>query len=153
MTKKKALLAGIAIGIASIALVASSATPTTPAPVPSPVETALPADPAPTPLPEPIEVEKPDLPEAPTPAPTPTYDPADDAEYIPSTNDCGEGAYRIEPGTCEWYTDPDEDIGGAALLDYCVTEDDTYCYWDAAIQGNGQGRSFVNVGNMTYYLP
>lgn len=34
----------------------------------------------------------------------------------------------------------------------CVTEDSANCRWDAEIQGNGSGRSFIDVGGDAYYL-
>lgn len=36
----------------------------------------------------------------------------------------------------------------------CPTEDSTACLWDAAIQGNGEGRSFiVDANERVTYLP
>lgn len=36
----------------------------------------------------------------------------------------------------------------------CVTEDDTNCFWDATVQGNGFGNSFyTDAAGQTYYLP
>lgn len=32
----------------------------------------------------------------------------------------------------------------ALLLEPCQTEDSTDCWWDATVNGNGQGHSFVN---------
>lgn len=34
----------------------------------------------------------------------------------------------------------------------CATEDSTNCYWDATTQGNGQGRSFVDINGTAYYF-
>jgi hypothetical protein len=35
----------------------------------------------------------------------------------------------------------------------CLTEDSTWCYWDASTQGNGQGVSFVTLSEGdTIYL-
>lgn len=34
----------------------------------------------------------------------------------------------------------------------CPTEDGTNCIWDATEQGNGIGRSFVDIDGATYYL-
>lgn len=34
----------------------------------------------------------------------------------------------------------------------CATEDSTNCVWDARVQGNGQGNSFVDVGGTAYYF-
>lgn len=33
----------------------------------------------------------------------------------------------------------------------CPTEDSDNCYWDADIQGNGEGTSFVTLDGVTYY--
>lgn len=32
----------------------------------------------------------------------------------------------------------------------CATENDHNCYWDADVQGNGQGRSFIDVAGTAY---
>ena len=40
----------------------------------------------------------------------------------------------------------------ALLSPPCASEGDTNCYWDASTQGNGQGRSFVDVQGTAYYL-
>lgn len=37
-------------------------------------------------------------------------------------------------------------------LPVCPTEDSNECYWDATIQGNGLGTSFVNYDGVTTYL-
>lgn len=37
-------------------------------------------------------------------------------------------------------------------LSPCPTEDSINCYWDAAVHGNGQGASFVNINDTIYYL-
>lgn len=34
----------------------------------------------------------------------------------------------------------------------CVTEDDDNCFWDADMQGNGWGTSFVRINGNTIYL-
>lgn len=34
----------------------------------------------------------------------------------------------------------------------CPTEDSTWCVWNAEIEGNGRGRSFIALGNMIIYL-
>lgn len=34
----------------------------------------------------------------------------------------------------------------------CAQEDSNNCYWDAATRGNHQGRSFVTIKGVTYYL-
>lgn len=49
-------------------------------------------------------------------------------------------------------------IGAAAAkttanVPLCRTEDSTNCRWDAQLQGNGEGRSFVNIDGVTYYAP
>jgi len=38
------------------------------------------------------------------------------------------------------------------VLPYCQTEDSVDCYWDAEKQGNGVGRSFIDLDGYTYYL-
>lgn len=40
-------------------------------------------------------------------------------------------------------------------LPECTTEDSIQCYWDATVQGNGQGQSFVNYDGQTiaYSVP
>lgn len=38
-------------------------------------------------------------------------------------------------------------------LPHCVTEDSDNCVWDARIDGNGEGRSFVTIDGVTHYLP
>lgn len=37
-------------------------------------------------------------------------------------------------------------IIGNADLRPCETEDDTWCYWDAQVRGNGEGQSFIAFG-------
>ena len=37
------------------------------------------------------------------------------------------------------------------LLTPCEQEDSDNCYWDAEVQGNGQGRSFVVIDGTYYY--
>ncbi len=32
----------------------------------------------------------------------------------------------------------------------CVTEDSNNCYWDAQLHGNGEGRSFITIDDVTY---
>lgn len=39
-----------------------------------------------------------------------------------------------------------------ALRTPCATEDSTNCYWNASVQGDGSGESFVTVGGVYYYL-
>lgn len=34
----------------------------------------------------------------------------------------------------------------------CPTEDSTDCVWNADVQGNGEGRSFVDIGGTAYYF-
>lgn len=37
-------------------------------------------------------------------------------------------------------------------LPACETEDSTNCYWDATVQGNGLGQSFVDIDGTAHYL-
>lgn len=39
-----------------------------------------------------------------------------------------------------------------ALVQPCKTEDSRNCYWNAAVQGNGAGQSFVDVGGTAFRL-
>lgn len=34
-----------------------------------------------------------------------------------------------------------------AILPSCTSEDDNMCTWDASVQGNGQGTSFIALAN------
>ena len=36
-------------------------------------------------------------------------------------------------------------------LEPCLTEASQDCYWDATTHGNGEGRSFVDIGGIAYY--
>jgi hypothetical protein len=40
----------------------------------------------------------------------------------------------------------------ALTLPLCPTEDSNNCVWDAATQGNGEGRSFVVIDEKVTYL-
>ncbi|QIK64541.1 hypothetical protein G7068_15960 [Leucobacter viscericola] len=40
---------------------------------------------------------------------------------------------------------------GTLSLPPCATEDAANCYWNASVAGNGLGRSFIDVGGVTYY--
>lgn len=42
---------------------------------------------------------------------------------------------------------------GYNLLPECATEDSSNCVWYATVQGNGEGRSFIDLGGNIYYLP
>jgi len=42
---------------------------------------------------------------------------------------------------------------GVGMMPPCVTEDSTGCYWSAGSMGNGEGRSFVALGELVIYLP
>lgn len=42
---------------------------------------------------------------------------------------------------------------GVGMMPPCVTEDSTGCYWNAQTMGNGEGRSFVALGELVIYLP
>lgn len=53
-------------------------------------------------------------------------------------------AYAVVPH----HTDDDM---RASLSVPCPTEDSTNCYWDASVQGNGEGRSFVDIDGTLYY--
>ena len=37
-------------------------------------------------------------------------------------------------------------------LPACATEDSTNCVWDASVQGNGTGASFVDIDGTAYYF-
>ncbi|QUE25396.1 hypothetical protein SEA_FIZZLES_102 [Microbacterium phage Fizzles] len=37
-------------------------------------------------------------------------------------------------------------------LPVCVTEDSENCHWDADVQGNGRGDSYVRLDGVTYLL-
>lgn len=43
-----------------------------------------------------------------------------------------------------------ESFGCIALL-VCRWEDDSNCYWDAKVSGNGQGRSFIDLNGEVIY--
>lgn len=38
------------------------------------------------------------------------------------------------------------------ILPPCVTEDATWCFWDASTSGNGTGLSFIDLGGLTIHL-
>ncbi len=40
-----------------------------------------------------------------------------------------------------------------ASLPACESDDSTDCYWDARTRGNGEGRSFVDLGGAIFYAP
>lgn len=40
-----------------------------------------------------------------------------------------------------------------ADLPACATEDSTNCYWDAAVNGNGEGASFIDRDGVVTYVP
>lgn len=40
----------------------------------------------------------------------------------------------------------------AAVLPSCADESADWCVWDASVQGNGAGTSFVSVGGTVHYL-
>lgn len=44
-------------------------------------------------------------------------------------------------------------VGTALVGGPCEQEDSRWCHWDATDRGNGQGRSFVDVGGVTIYVP
>lgn len=39
------------------------------------------------------------------------------------------------------------------MLPPCPYEDSSNCIWDASKQGNGQGRSFVDIAGHVFYVP
>lgn len=43
-------------------------------------------------------------------------------------------------------------IAAFAYTAQCDTEDSTNCYWDANVQGNGTGNSFIDVNGTAYYF-
>lgn len=40
---------------------------------------------------------------------------------------------------------------GQILLPVCAEEDSTNCSWNAQVQGDGNGTSFVNIGGLFIY--
>jgi len=44
---------------------------------------------------------------------------------------------------------------GRVVVDHqlpaCATEDSMNCVWDADVQGNGKGRTFVDIDGVAYY--
>lgn len=42
---------------------------------------------------------------------------------------------------------------GVGAMPPCLSEDSTGCYWNARTMGNGEGRSFVAIGELMIYLP
>ena len=44
-------------------------------------------------------------------------------------------------------------ITGGGTLQNCPAEDSTNCYWNAATQGNGEGRNFIDLSGHVIYLP
>ena len=42
--------------------------------------------------------------------------------------------------------------GLVGLMADCEWEDSSDCYWNGSERGNGQGRSFVDIGGLTIYL-
>lgn len=48
--------------------------------------------------------------------------------------------------------DEESVLGSSTNLEPCATEDSDNCYWDAELQGNGEGRSFVTIDGHVYYL-
>jgi len=48
---------------------------------------------------------------------------------------------------------PDNAHNGIAnAFPICATEDSTNCVWNAGIQGNGQGNSFIDIDETAYYF-
>jgi len=39
-----------------------------------------------------------------------------------------------------------------ALLPACADETSAWCYWDASTQGNGEGRSFIDIGGVAHHV-
>lgn len=54
-------------------------------------------------------------------------------------------AYAIVPATTHGAID--------AVFPACETEDSSNCVWIANLNGNGSGRSFIDVNNRTFYFP
>lgn len=52
-------------------------------------------------------------------------------------------AYAVVPLT--------EQGGISNAFPACITEDSHNCYWDANVQGNGQGNSFLDINGTAYY--
>lgn len=43
-------------------------------------------------------------------------------------------------------------LAATLYLPACPTEDSSWCYWDASTQGNTLGRSFMQLGQFTFYM-
>ncbi len=43
-------------------------------------------------------------------------------------------------------------IATAVIGGPCEYEDSRWCHWDAPVRGNGEGRSFVQIGDLTIYV-
>lgn len=46
---------------------------------------------------------------------------------------------------------PEYSYGGLSIPE-CATEDSTNCFWNANVQGNGTGNSFIDVNGTAYYV-
>lgn len=60
--------------------------------------------------------------------------------------ECGDGLALAEDGSCvpeTFWDDMPERYAPTFGYGPCATEDATACYWDASVQGNGIGSSFV----------
>lgn len=40
----------------------------------------------------------------------------------------------------------------STVLELCPTEDSDNCYWNAVLQGNGTGKSFISINGEVRYL-
>lgn len=58
-------------------------------------------------------------------------------------------AYALTPDPVDAATGG---LSSATALPPCATEDSHDCYWNARVQGNGEGRSFVDIGGVVYFL-
>lgn len=66
----------------------------------------------------------------------------------PSLPVAADGSQLVQPLTTEQAT-----AYGEAVSTPCVTEDSRNCHWQADVQGNGRGRSFIDVLGIAYYYP
>lgn len=61
------------------------------------------------------------------------------------------GAVVLVPHAIAYAVIPEYSYGGLSIPE-CATEDSTNCVWDATIQGNGTGNSFIDIDGTAYYF-